>query len=172
VNKGFRIICCFGFAAAIMISGRVLAEDDASAAKEVTVITSEKLTFDYMKQFALFETNVVVIDPRLKIYADKMKVTFSKENKAERVVASGNVIMIQEDKRARATTAEYNIATGEITLTGDPMITSGANIMTAETIKFWRDENRMEAMPRPRLLLSSELGSEKDRLFMEPVRDR
>lgn len=161
---------CVLLAALVPFSG--IAQSSAQSTEDVTVITSEKLTFDYNQQYALFENDVVVVDPRMKIYADKMTVTFNKQNKAESVKAEGNVIIIQEDKRARAAAAEYLVASGEVTLTGNPMITSGKNIFTAETIKFWRDDNRMEGKPKSRLVIYPEGDAMRDKLFMEPVRGR
>ena len=37
--------------------------EELEAGQDVTVITSEKLTFDYGKNYAVFEENVVVSDP-------------------------------------------------------------------------------------------------------------
>lgn len=138
----------------------------------VTVITSEKLTFDYNKQFAMFEKDVVVVDPRMKIYADKMTVRFSADNKAENIKAEGNVIIIQEDKRARGAVAEYDVASGLVTLSGNPMITSGKNIFTADLIKFWRDDNRMVGEPKSRLVIYPEGDGSREKLFGEPIRGR
>ena len=144
----------------------------ASTASDVTVITSDKLTFDYLKQFAYFESNVVVVDPQMKIYADNMMVIFDEDNKARNIKAEGNVIIIQEDKRARAAVAEYKIDTGEITLTGKPMITSGKNIFTADVIRYWRDDERMEGKPNSRLIIYPEGDARTDSLFGEPARGR
>jgi len=156
---------------ALAITGHAPAQSTAES-PEVTVITSDTLTFDYKKQFALFDNNVVVVDPRLKIYADKMRVTFSKNNKAESVVAEGNVLIVQDDKRARAMKAEYDVVSGLITLSGSPMITRGSDIITAETIKFWRDEERMVAEPQSRLVINTSGEFTHEKLFMEPVRGR
>ncbi len=49
---------------------RAALEDDGrslEASPDATVVTSDKLTFDYIKKFALFENNVVVNDPRLQL---------------------------------------------------------------------------------------------------------
>jgi len=144
----------------------------AASASDVTVITSEKLTFDYMKQFAYFEKDVVVVDPQMKIYADTMMVVFDADNKARNIKAEGNVIIVQEDKRARAAVAEYKVETGEITLSGKPMITSGKNIFTADVIKYWRDDERMEGKPNSRLIIYPDGDAKNDSLFGEPVRGR
>lgn len=139
---------------------------------DVTVITSDKLTFDYVRQFAHFEQNVVVVDPQMKIFADNMMVRFDDDNKAKNIKAEGNVIIVQEDKRARAAIAEYKIDTGEIILSGDPMITQGKNVMTADVITFYRDEERVEGKPRSRLIIYPENDSSRDSLFGDPIRDR
>lgn len=139
---------------------------------DVTVITSEKSEFDYIKKYALFEKDVVVVDPQMKIYADIMRITFNEANKAQKIVAQGNVIIIQEDKRARGDVAEYDVELGMVTLTGNPMITMGKNVWAAETITFWRDENRIEGKPRSRLVIYPEGDESHDRLFGEPFRGR
>lgn len=165
----FAVICWLLAAVVVQAAETKPAGDNAS---DVTVITSEKLTFDYLKQYALFEKDVVVVDPQMKIYADTMLVLFSDDNKAKSIKAEGNVIIVQEDKRAKAAVAEYKVDLGEITLTGEPMVTSGRNILTAEVIKFWRDDNRMECKPRSRLVIYPEEDSGVDSLFGEPKRGR
>lgn len=160
--------------AIVLLGGWDLSADaaDPAGGVDVTVITSEKFTFDYSKQYALFERDVVVVDPRMKIYADKMTVLFDDNNKAKNIKAEGNVIIIQEDKRARGAVAEYKVEAGEVSLTGNPMITSGKNIFTADEIKFWRDDNRMEGKPKSRLVIYPDGDASRDRLFGEPVRGR
>lgn len=158
-----------------LIVGHVLAQDkkaDSTSDSDVTVITSEKLTFDYIKQYAFFEKDVVVVDPRMKIFADTMMVKFDENNRAKSIKAEGNVIIVQEDKRARAAVAEYKVDTGEITLTGEPMITRGKNIFTAEVIKYWRDDERMEGKPQARLVIYPEGDRSSESLFGDPKRGR
>jgi lipopolysaccharide export system protein LptA len=159
-----------------LMAGPALAQKKAETTapagdSDVTVITSDKLTFDYMKQYAFFEKNVVVVDPQMKIFADTMMVLFDSDNKAKSIKAEGNVIIVQEDKRARAAVAEYKVDSGEITLTGEPMVTRGRDILTADVIKFWRDDNRMECKPRARLVIYPDNDSRRDNLFGEPKRD-
>lgn len=154
------------------VAGFAQAKNKANSSSEVTVITSERLTFDYLKQYALFEKDVVVVDPQMKIFADKMTVRFDDNNKARNIKAEGNVVIVQADKRARAAEAEYKVDTGEITLQGEPMVMSGKNIMTAEVIRYWRDDNRMEGKPNSRLVIYSEDDASRDSLFGEPTRGR
>lgn len=138
------------------------------AEEDLTVITSEKLTFDYKNQYALFEKDVVVVDPSMKLFADTMLVTFDENNKAQKIKAEGRVRILQEDKQASSKVAEYDVESGEIVLTGDPQVTRGRDTLTADVIKFWRDENRMECMPRARLVIyPDEDGGTRGSLFGE-----
>jgi lipopolysaccharide transport protein LptA len=165
MNRRFVIMATL----AVMVMAPALRAEETT--DELTVITSEKLTFDHQRQFALFENDVVVVDPRMKIYADKMTVRFDDNNKAQNIIAEGNVIIVQDDKRARAAEAEYRVDDGQITLSGEPMVMSGKNIFTAEVMRFWRDENRMVGKPNSRLVIYPE-GQDTSQLFGEPVRGR
>lgn len=138
----------------------------------LTVITSDKLTFDYQKQFALFEQNVVVVDPEMRLYADRMTVRFGSDNRISEIKAEGRVHIVQEDKEARSDMAIYNLLQGVIILTGKPQVTRGQDILTGDKITFWRDQNRMIVEPRARLILQSESGQERPGLKNEAIRGR
>ena len=138
-------------------AGAVLAAGEGGEladAGDLTVITSDKLTFDYSDRFALFEGNVVVEDPKMKLYADKMTVVFSASNKVSEIKAEGKVYIVQEDKRARSDVAQYNVDQGIIVLTGKPQVTRGEDILTGDKITFWRNENKMLVEPRARLVIN------------------
>ena len=47
----------------------------ARKSDEVTVITSDRLLYDYKNAFAVFDDNVVVIDPDLKLTSDHLLVS-------------------------------------------------------------------------------------------------
>lgn len=141
------------------------AEEKAPAAPapvaedQLTVITSEKLTFDYQKHFALFEENVVVTDPQIKILADKLTVIFDEKNAAKSVKAEGNVFMLQQDKKAKADLCIYEVTTGEIQLIGNPQVTRGQDVITGDKITFWRNENRMKVDQRAKVILAPGPGN-------------
>ena len=126
----------------------------APVEEKLTVITSERLTFDYAKHFALFEENVVVTDPELKILADKMTVVFDDKNAAKSVKCEGNVYLVQQDKKAKSDVAIYDVASGEIQLLGSPQVTRGQDVLTGNKITFWRNDNRMKVDGRATLNLA------------------
>lgn len=120
---------------------------------QATVITSTRLTFDQQQLFALFEENVVVTDPALKMTADRLRVVFTEDNQAESIEADGNVVITQEGTTAWAGKATYDVASGQILLEQSPRIRRGRDLLEGETITFWRDDNRMVCEPRARLVL-------------------
>lgn len=126
-------------AAWILATGSVVAADPSAGSTGdagVTVITSEMMTFKYKEKHAVFQNDVVVVDPRMKLYSDKMTVFFDEDNKAKSIKAEGNVIIAQDDIRARGTHVEYDVAAEEITMTGEPMIVKGKTLCSAGLIKY------------------------------------
>ena len=133
----------------------VEAKDDIPEefSEEVTVITSEQLIFDYQNSYAIFEENVVVIDAELKLTADKLTVRFGEDGEVNFIEAKGQVFIQQEDRTARSELATYEVDTGKITLTQNPQVMRGRDLLQGETIIFWRDQNKMICKPKARLII-------------------
>jgi lipopolysaccharide export system protein LptA len=134
--------------------------------EDLTVITSEKLTFEYQKHYAVFEQNVVVTDPELKLLSDKLTVFFDATNRAQTIKAEGQVYIVQEDKRAKSKLATYDVPTGKIVLEGDPQVTSNDGTLSGRVITFWRDENRVLVEGGSTLVIKSTEGDKKGGLPM------
>ncbi len=167
---GCRMILAGLLAAATALRAPAALEDDGrtlEASPDATVITADKLTFDYLQKFALFENNVLVNDPRLQLSANRLTVIFTEEGGAQTIKAEGKVLLTQGDKKARADVAAYDVASGRIVLAGGPpQVMQGRNILEGEVITFWRDQQRVECKPRARLVVYSEdFGSDADALF-------
>lgn len=131
---------------------------ESGDAAGVTVITSEKLIFDHLKQFAEFEENVVVTDPSMNMTADYMKVWFDDENQVKIIEAKGHVYIRQNDTEAWSGRAEYMVQDGKIVLREKPKMTRGKDLLTGDVITFFRDENKMIVTPRARLVIFPEEG--------------
>ena len=136
-----------------------MADDGQSleASPDATVVTADKLTFDYIQKFALFENNVQVNDPRLQLSANRLTIVFTEDGGAQTIKAEGKVLLTQGDKKARADVATYDVVSGKIVLAGGPpQVMQGRNILEGEVITFWRDEQRLECKPKARLVVYSE----------------
>lgn len=129
---------------------------DMAPADDLTVVTSERLTYDAKQLFALFENNVVVSDPEMKLKSDKLTIRFTEKNEMTSILAEGHVVMTQADKTAWAQKATYEVASGRIVLEGEPRITRGKEILQGDKITFWRDQNRMICEPNARLVIQPE----------------
>jgi lipopolysaccharide transport protein LptA len=162
--KGFSRWVLSGILWTLLLSG---SDARAAAANEeavgtVTVITSDRLTFDYKKRFALFEHNVLVTDPEMQLACDKLLVTFDEAGKAKNIKAEGRVTIKQEDKTAHAGLATYDLDGGKIVLSDKPRVLRGRDVLEGELITFWRDDNRMICQPNARLVIYPEQGGMKD----------
>jgi len=120
---------------------------------DVTVVTANRLVFDYSKQYALFEGNVVVSDPDMKLSAETLIIKFSDDDEVSSIVAKTDVVIIQQDKRAEAGVAAYDVLTGKIVLEQNPRVRRGKDLLMGDTITFWRDQNKMVCEPRARLII-------------------
>lgn len=121
-----------------------------------TVITSTSLAFDQKKSTAVFEGNVMVTDPALKIVSDRLTVSFTNDKKVELINAEGNVVITRDIIQAEAKMAVYAVSDGKITLWGKPSVIRQKDHLTAETIVFWRNSNRIICEPNAHLTIYSE----------------
>lgn len=155
-----KIVFIVYLGCALLLSQSVLGAQpkksiDANS-ENVTVITSERMVYDSQNQSAVFEENVVVTDPKLKLSSDKLTVEFDESSKVEEIQAQGSVYIEQEDKRAWAESADYNVVSGKMVLRGEPLIRQGEDMLQGDTITFWRDQNRMVCEPNARLTIFSQ----------------
>lgn len=154
--------------AAVAAEPEAKAKTKASSGDDVTVITSDRLTFDYNARRAMFEQNVIVTDPEMQLAADKMTVQFDENGKVTFIKAEGRVTITQADKTAQSGLATYDVQSGKIILAVKPRVTQGRDTLEAEVITFWRDENRMVCQPQARLVIYPEKGAPKTQLFGDP----
>lgn len=92
--------------------------------KPFTRITADMLNFDYEKHVAIFEGNVVAVDPQLTVRCRKMVVFFSeKGSEVVRIECFTEVRMKQVTKEAFGEKAVFTRETGNIVLSeGKPRL--------------------------------------------------
>ena len=128
---------------------------------EPTIITSEQLHGDYAHNVGTFEGNVLAVDPRMTVRADKMTVFFGGTNvvtaagtnttrQVQKIIADGAVVMTTPDnKKSNSDHAVYTAQDGQVVLTGHPRAESPDGIVTGKQITFWRDSQRMDVIAEP-----------------------
>jgi len=112
-----------------------------------TVITANKLAFDYKKRVATFEGDVSVVDPEVRMSSDTMTVTFNASNDVDLVRASGDVRIWQGVRVAKCDRAVYDAGEGKVVLMGNAELNRGKDLIRGKIITFWVNEERMECEP-------------------------
>ncbi len=136
--------------------------DDIPVAGDLTVVTSERLVYDATKQYVVFEKDVVVSDPHLRMKTDKLSIFFDENNQPRRLLAEGRVVMSQAEIRAWAGRVSYDVASGEIVLEDNPRVMRGRDMLMGRKITFWRNQNRMECDRDARLIIYPQKGGARD----------
>ncbi|MFN3661446.1 lipopolysaccharide transport periplasmic protein LptA [Yoonia sp.] len=105
---------------------------DTSAAIEVT---AESLSIDQQGGTAVFEGDVVIGQGDLRISATRVEVIYGTDtNEIARLIATGNVTFVTAQDAAEAETADYDVVSGMLTLTGDVLLTQGASAISAQSM--------------------------------------
>ncbi len=154
-TKYYILAFCLSLAAAPAVAaettGAVAAGEDAG-----TVITSRSLNFEQKKREAVFDGDVLVVDPQIRIKSDRLTVIFTEDNQVQKLFAEGRVQIEQEQLAASGGRADYDVAEGKVVLSVNPLVRRGRDMLTGETITFWRDSSRILCEPNARLVLHSE----------------
>ncbi len=106
---------------------------DTSAPVEVT---ADSLAVNQADGSATFTGNVVVGQGDMRLSAATVRVEYGAggTSKIERLHASGGVTLVNATEAAEAREAVYTIASGQIVLTGDVLLTQGQNVMSGQKL--------------------------------------
>jgi lipopolysaccharide export system protein LptA len=106
---------------------------DPSAPVEVT---AESLTVDQAARTAVFTGNVVIGQGDLRIAAGRVQVIYDEESgEIGQLLASDGVTFVTATEAAEAQSADYNLTTGMLTLTGEVLLTQGNSALSADAMR-------------------------------------
>lgn len=152
------------------------------AAQEMaqTVITAqavEMFSGETHNRF-LFEENVEIRGTNLVATCDRMEViaarvsagadTESSMGAIERIVMHGNVVIVQEERRATAGTAEILPAEGRVLLSEAPRVTDGQGTVTGYKMILHKDRKRVEILSDPN---APTTGNGRATITLPPIQD-
>ena len=112
-----------------------------------TVIISDRASFDYARSIAVFEGNVEVADPEVKMKSDKLTLLFDGTNDVRSATAVGNVNVRHLNKTATCRKAIYIAESGEIIMTGNVILKDGPDTVSGRIVHVWVDEEKMTVEP-------------------------
>ena len=126
-----------------------------ASTNEPTVINSDRMQSDYVNNVGTFEGNVVVIDPRLTLRADKMTVFFGGTNNIvdgvtnqarsiQQIISTGAVEIHLDQKKATCESADYIASDDKAILTGSPKVETPDGVVTGKKITIWHGKEKMD----------------------------
>lgn len=105
---------------------------DPSAPVEVT---ADNLNVDQDTGSAVFSGNVVIGQGDLRLSAPSVQVTYAADSgDITRLRATGGVTFATATEAAEAQSADYNLASGLLTLNGDVLLTQGQSALSADSM--------------------------------------
>lgn len=99
-------------------------------------VTADTLSVSQTDGTAVFAGNVVVTQGDMRLSAERVEVAYGSEDRSriERLHASGQVTLVSGKDAAEAADAVYTIATGAVEMTGNVLLTQGANTIAGQKL--------------------------------------
>ncbi len=108
-----------------------------------TIITSDELHSDQTTHISIFTGNVVTVGTNFRMTCQEMTVYFTTDNKVQRIVATGDVVITQPDRVTHCGHAEYLHDTDTFVLTDQPVILDHKNEVHGTRITIERTTQKM-----------------------------
>ncbi len=106
-------------------------------------ITSDRMEAEKLKRLIVFKGNVVAEQKDMTIKSDELHIYYDESGKdVEKVVAIGNVRVVQGDKTATAKRAEYYKIEEKVVLTGNARLNEANNFVEGERITVYVKDGR------------------------------
>lgn len=127
------------------------------------IVTADTVAYNPTTRKVDFVGNVEVEDGEVHMSAARMAASLSAQNEVEHLDASEKVVITRDGRRATSNQAAYDLAVGNIVLTGSPELNQeGGRLVDADRIVYRRDTGKLTAEGgRPRLLLDK-AGKDSD----------
>ena len=98
-------------------------------------VTAENLTVNQADGTATFSGDVLVKQGEMRLQAAEIRVEYGDTTgEINRLHASGGVLLVNATDAAEAATAVYTIASGEVVMTGDVLMTQGQAAIKGQTL--------------------------------------
>ena len=146
-------LCTLSFLLTLMLAAQAFAGQPgvkgAKSAKEGAtgerkaplVITSESLEADNKKGVAIFSGNVIAEEEFL-LCSDELILGLGAGEQVDKIVATGNVVILYENKVSGADRAEYVKESRKLVLTGSAVVVECGDRIRGERIEIFMDEDR------------------------------
>lgn len=120
-------------------------------------VTSDRLDVDQTDGTAIFTGNVVVVQGELTLTAERVRVEYgdTEPREIERIYAFENVVLVSPTEAAEGDEAVYEVATREVLMTGNVLLTQELNAVSGERLTINLDTGTGVVEGRVRTILRS-----------------
>ena len=107
---------------------------DVSAPVEVS---ADSLSVNQADGSAVFSGNVLIGQGEMRLAADRVTVIYDEggQDRIRSLLAEGSVTLVSGADAAEAGQADYDVAAGIVVLTGDVVLSQGANVLTGDRVQ-------------------------------------
>ena len=120
-------------------------------------VSADNLSVDQDSGTAVFSGNVVIGQGDLRLSAGSVRVVYSDSTgDIAQLLATDGVTLVTDSEAAEAATADYNLTTGILTLSGSVLLTQGASALSAEQITIDLNSGRTQMSGRVRTVFQQD----------------
>jgi lipopolysaccharide export system protein LptA len=106
-------------------------------------IESDTAEMDQKKNLGIFQGNVIAKQEDLTLYCNALTVRYEQETKQiKEIIATGNVKIVQLERRATSQKATFFQDENKIVLEGDAVVREGENVIRGERVVHYLDEEK------------------------------
>jgi len=120
-------------------------------------VSADNLSVDQDSGTAVFSGNVVIGQGDLRLSAGSVRVVYSDSTgDIAQLLATDGVTLVTDSEAAEAATADYNLTTGILTLSGSVLLTQGASALSAEQMTIDLNSGRAQMSGRVRTVFQQD----------------
>ena len=106
-------------------------------------ITSDTVEANQKQNVVTFKGNVVAKQENVTLHANMLAIYYDPDTKGiKTVVATGNVKIVQLERRATSQKATFHQDENKVVLDGEAVIREGENVIRGERVIYYVDEER------------------------------
>ncbi len=135
------LICVFF---SLILPRESSAKEEAASGSGPIKVTSERLIANKKAGLVTFKGSVVARHKDGTIVSDLLKVYYDGKDAVEKIVASGNVKINQQDRVGVCKTAIFYPDDQKIVMSGDPRVWKDGDVVTGKVITIFGGSDRMD----------------------------
>lgn len=120
-------------------------------------VAADNLSVNQSDGSATFTGNVVIGQGEMRLAADTVTVEYAEggQNRIRSLHARGNVTLVSGPDAAEAAEAVYDVETGNVTMTGQVVLTQGQNVLMGNNMTVNLETGTAQVQGRVRSILQS-----------------